>query len=82
MLDRDDNLVEVVRTWVEDEVLFAEIRYPGGEDLGRDPGGRIGGTVRFPTWEHRVEDGEVLRAGGSYYNPDDWVVEKGLRPLS
>lgn len=76
--DRDGRPVEVLRTWVEDEVEFAEIRYPDGYAPYDNVNGRLGGTADAPTWEHRVRDGKVIRPGGNYYNDADWIEEKGL----
>lgn len=77
--------VTVVRTYSEPgyftraRVWFAEVRYDDGFIPG-PVGGRVDGTEDDPTWEARVNDGRVVRAGGSIDNPDDIIIEKGLRP--
>jgi hypothetical protein len=76
---RDGHPVRIVRTWLEDGVEFAEVKYLDGYAPYPNPNGRLGGTYDDPTWEHRVKDGKVLRSGGDYWNPDDWYVEAGLR---
>ena len=76
-LDRDGRVVRIVNFVREEGVLRALITYPNGD--GPAPGGRVYGTEEEPVFEHRVEDGKVVRAGGNYYRDEDWVVEGGLR---
>lgn len=81
VLTRDDHVATVVRTSHEDGVTFAWITY----DDGFMPGGYDGRVTQLadgtPVWEHRVETGKVVRSGGDYYNPADWIEERGLRPV-
>lgn len=74
----DGHPVKVVGLHREEGILFAEVVYTDGHQPG-PVGGRVGGTEQEPTWERRVLDGLVLKAGGDYYSNDDWVVEPGLR---
>lgn len=74
---RDGHPVQILRTWTEQEIEFAEIRYLDGFMPG-PVGGRLAGTEDEPTWEHRVLDGKVIRSGGDYWNDADWIVERGL----
>lgn len=74
----DGHPVEVVRSYFEEGVEFAVVRYLDGFEPG-PVGGRVAGTEEDPLWEHRVKDGKVLRSGGNAWNDEDWVVEKGLR---
>lgn len=76
----DGHPVAIMGTYTEDGVKFAAIRYLDGH-LPGPVGGRLSGTEIRPIWEHRVEDGKVVRQGGDYYNPADWVVERGLQPV-
>jgi hypothetical protein len=75
----DGHPVKVISTWWEDEVEFALIRYmddyvPYGIENGYVMLDESG--VRL--WEHRVKTGLVVKSGGDYYNPNDWVEEEGL----
>lgn len=79
-LTRDDHPVRIVNIVREDGVDFAWIKYLDGH-LPYDVAGRVTGTEDDPIWEHRVKRGDVLRPGGSYYNPADWTTEDGLRPV-
>jgi hypothetical protein len=74
---RDGHPVKIIRTWTEQGIEFAEVRYLDGH-LPHQVNGRLAGTEEAPTWEHRVKDGQVVRSGGDYYNPADWELERGL----
>ena len=77
---RTGHTVRIVRITREDDVEFAWIVYVDGY-LPHDVNGRVCGTVDEPVWEHRIKTGKVVRSGGDYWNPNDWVTEKGLRFL-
>lgn len=81
VLTRDGHVATVVTVVREDGVDFAWLTYDDGF-LPFDVGGRVAGTEDSPIWEHRVKTGKVVRSGGDYWNPDDWVVEKGLREVT
>lgn len=75
---RNGHRVRILRMWTEEGTWFAEVKYLDGY-AEYDVRGRLGGTEEEPTWEHRCHDGKVLRSGGSYWNDDDWQIERGLR---
>lgn len=79
-LARDGHKVRIVGLRSEGGVEFAAIEYLDGY-LPYDPAGRLCGSAERPIWEHRVEDGKVVRSGGDYYNEADWIVEEGLRRI-
>lgn len=77
---RDGHPVKIVRSYFEDGIEFAVIRYLDGHEPG-PVGGRVAGTEEEPLWEHRVKDGRVVKSGGDYWNDEDWTVERGLQPV-
>lgn len=79
-LSRDGHPVEIVRITSEEGAEFAWIKYTDGH-LPFDVNGRVCGTEEDPVWEHRVIDGLVIPSGGNYWNPEDWVLERGLQPV-
>jgi hypothetical protein len=74
VITRDNALAKVVYTWREEGVEFAAIAYEDRRKLGL---GALNPEAGLD--EHRVKTGKVVRSGGDYYNPEDWVPEQGLR---
>lgn len=77
---RNGHVCKILQIWYEEGIAFAMIRYLDGFNP-YPVAGRVAGTEDEPVWEHRVTDGKVVQSGGDYYNPNDWVTEKGLRKV-
>ena len=75
---RDGHQCKILNIWYEEGIAFAMIRYLDGFNP-YPVGGRVAGTEDDPVWEHRVTNGKVIRSGGDYWNPNDWITENGLR---